>query len=266
MVTIAIPVYNVEPYVSEALHSAFRQTYKDIEVLVVDDCGSDGSMDIVRDIMPQYPGVKSRIISHEKNLGLGQARNTAIEACESEWLFFLDSDDTMTPTAIERLMAAATNDKSEIIIGSSDTIDDPETIRNIHCLLPRMYLEHEHVGMLLKGKMLPSLNTESWGRLYKTSLLKDNGILTMHPVFEDMMLFMQVGYYAKSISTVPDIVYTYRRRNGSICRSNWRTPERQKSLVDIKLAIEHYKFTHPCEGISEVKDTFVSGIKRLIAK
>jgi hypothetical protein len=127
-----------------------------------------------------------------------------------------------------------------------------------------MWMRNEHVGILLKGKMMPSLNTEAWGRLYKTELLKNNGIRTMHPVYEDIMFFMQVGYCAKSISTIPDITYTYRHRQGSICRSNWKTPERQKLLVDIKLAIEHYNFTHPCEGIREVKDNMVAIIKRMM--
>lgn len=262
MVTIAIPVYNVEPYIREALHSAFTQTYKDIKVLVVDDCGTDKSMDIVREVIAQYPDIKSRVMAHARNLGLGQARNTAIQACDTEWLLFLDGDDVMPQTAVGRLVEAAERDGSELVIGSSDALNATDARRSAHCALPRMRLEREHAGMYLKGRLATWLNTEAWGKLYKTSLLKDNNILAMHPELEDMMLFMQVGYCANNISTIPDVTYIYRRREGSICRSNWAEPGRRRLLSDIKRDVEYYKFTHPCEGILEVKDHMVSIINR----
>lgn len=265
-VTIAIPVYNVEPYVSAALHSAFRQTYEDKEILIVDDCGTDKSMSITRDIIASYPDVKSRVVSHPHNCGLGQARNTAIQACNSEWLLFMDSDDYMPPAAVGKLVEAAVSDGSELVIGSSSTISERTSRETVHCSLPRMWLEREHAGMFLKGKMITWLNTEAWGRLYKTSLLRDNDIHTMHSELEDMMLFMQVGYCANSVSTIPDMTYTYRRRSGSICRSNWEEPGRQQLLDAIKRDVEHYKFTHPCEGILEVKDYMLRIINRFATK
>ena len=97
-VTLSMPIYNVALYVERALLSALNQTFESIEFLIVDDKGSDNSMDIVRRIISEHPrGKDVRIIEHEKNIGLGATRNTAIDNANGEYLFFMDSDDEITP-------------------------------------------------------------------------------------------------------------------------------------------------------------------------
>ena len=79
LVSIGIPIYNVELYIEKCLNSVFAQTYMNLEVLAIDDCGQDKSMDIVYDLHKTHPrGAILKIIKHEFNKGLGKARNTAI--------------------------------------------------------------------------------------------------------------------------------------------------------------------------------------------
>ncbi len=101
---MAIPIYNVAPYVAKSLLSALNQTYPDIEYLLVDDKGTDESMDIVHRIISMHPrGRNVRIIDQKYNQGTGAARNTIVEKATGEYLFTMDCDDVLIPECIELL-------------------------------------------------------------------------------------------------------------------------------------------------------------------
>lgn len=96
-VTLAMPVYNVEKYVERALLSALNQTFDSIEFLIVDDKGTDRSMEIVSEIVSTHPrGKDVRIIDHVVNQGTGATKNSAIREAKGEYLFFMDSDDCLS--------------------------------------------------------------------------------------------------------------------------------------------------------------------------
>ena len=93
-VTIGIPVYNVEPYITQSLESALAQTYPSIEFLLVDDASSDLSVDIVRRFQMNHPrGADIRILSNPKNLGVSSSRNRIIDEAQGDYLYFMDADD-----------------------------------------------------------------------------------------------------------------------------------------------------------------------------
>lgn len=102
-ISIIIPIYNVEPYIEECLQSVANQTMTDgVECILIDDCGSDNSVAIAESFVKSYKGnIKFSIIHHDKNSGLSAARNTGIKAAKGEYLYFLDSDDTITPDCME---------------------------------------------------------------------------------------------------------------------------------------------------------------------
>ena len=104
-VSIIIPVYKVEAYIQECLESVSNQTMTEgVECIIVDDCGGDRSMEIAERFMSSYHGdISFIIIKHEKNKGLSAARNSALKICRGEYVYFLDSDDYITPDCIESL-------------------------------------------------------------------------------------------------------------------------------------------------------------------
>ena len=119
LITLSMPVYNVEKYVERALLSALNQTYENIEFIIADDRGTDTSMDIVRRIVSSHPrGKQVRIIEHERNIGLGAGRNTAIEHATGKYLFFMDSDDELSPDCIDRLYAKMQEENVDFVEGS----------------------------------------------------------------------------------------------------------------------------------------------------
>lgn len=175
-VTLSMPIYNVALYVERALLSALNQTFESIEFLIVDDKGSDNSMDIVRRIISEHPrGKDVRIIEHEKNIGLGATRNTAIDNANGEYLFFMDSDDEITPDCITTLYRSMIEKKVDFIAASYCHIDDNGY----------MYMKNEYPDMYVFGKEeLARLHICNkirfsitvWNKLYDINFLKDNNI------------------------------------------------------------------------------------------
>ena len=98
LVSIVVPIYNVQEYIAECLYSLIRQTYRNIEIICVDDCTLDNSMYIVRQIQRIDPRVK--VVTHTENRGLGGARNTGIGVATGKYIMFVDSDDGLVPDAV----------------------------------------------------------------------------------------------------------------------------------------------------------------------
>lgn len=102
MISVIIPIYNAELYIEDALNSVFSQTYSDVECILVDDCGSDSSMDIINWMIADSAHKdKVRIIRQEKNSGPAAARNIGLRAAKGDYIFFMDSDDYITPECLE---------------------------------------------------------------------------------------------------------------------------------------------------------------------
>ena len=107
-VSVIIPIYNVEQYIEECIASVAAQTYKDFDIIAINDCSTDSSLEILRECIDKYNIPKDRIsiIDHERNRGISAARNTGILHSTAEYVYFLDSDDTITPDCLEKLVKA----------------------------------------------------------------------------------------------------------------------------------------------------------------
>lgn len=116
-ISIIVPIYNVEPYLKRCVDSLVKQKYKNIEILLIDDCSTDGSAAIAKKYEKEYSKI-CRFIQREKNGGLSAARNTGIEASTGEWIVFVDSDDWVTSDYVSALYEVALEDKSDIVMSS----------------------------------------------------------------------------------------------------------------------------------------------------
>ena len=103
--SIIIPVYNVENFITECLNSIISQTYDNFECIIVDDCSPDRSADIASDIINHYQGnIEFKLLHHDTNKGPSAARNIGIQQSTTDYVFFLDSDDRLYPNSIETLV------------------------------------------------------------------------------------------------------------------------------------------------------------------
>ena len=123
-VTIGIPVYNVEKYIRLAMDSALSQTFESIEFLILDDCGTDGSIDIVREYQQTHlRGKDIRIVRQPQNGGIGLARNRIIDEAQGRYLYFLDADDSIETNTIEKLYNSAIKYEADMVYGSYQRIE-----------------------------------------------------------------------------------------------------------------------------------------------
>ena len=108
-VSVIVPVYKTEKYILQCARSVFGQTYSNLEIIFVDDCSPDSSVEVVREVLGCFPQRKEQVkfIRLERNRGVDHARRQGCFASEGEYLMFLDSDDYLEPQAVEKLMAMA---------------------------------------------------------------------------------------------------------------------------------------------------------------
>lgn len=115
-VSVIVPVYRVEKYIEKCVRSLFEQTLDDVEYIFVDDASPDHSIDIVYELIDQYPGKICKIIHHENNKGAAEARCTGLGNSNGEYIFFCDSDDWIEPTMLAEMYTLAEEQKSDIVI------------------------------------------------------------------------------------------------------------------------------------------------------
>lgn len=183
MISIIVPVYNTAPYLPQCLDSLVNQTYRDIEII----CVNDGSTDNSPDILKAYAERDSRIlVIHQENLGLSDARNKGLESARGEWVMFVDSDDWIGTDCCKTLLSH-TDKQTDVCLFSyirefanqsfpQYLFSDKKMVyqgSSIHWLYARLIAPNDQ-ELRLPGK-IDSLST-AWGKLYKTSLIKEHGL------------------------------------------------------------------------------------------
>ena len=212
-ISIIIPIYNVAPYVERCLYSALNQSYEDIELVLVDDCGTDNSMNIVSEVVEKYVGNKKiSLFKHEHNLGLSAARNTGIKNATGDYLLFLDSDDEIPLNAVE-LLLEATNENPDFVIGNIKVLGSDKF--SFYFSIPSGVIQGNEL-------ILDSFIKDKWYSMAVNKLIKKEFLLNHHLFFkegilhEDELWSFVLATKANKMSVVKDYTYHYYIRNDSI--------------------------------------------------
>ena len=216
-VTIAMPVYNVETYVEQALLSALNQTFESIEYLIIDDRGTDNSMPIVKNIKANHPrGKDIRIIDHGKNIGLGAARNSSIENAQGEYIYFMDSDDTISKDTIQIMFDSIKDMEVDVVECSYKICTEDGELLSKH-ILPLNEVRGEYAICRWMKENNTFYDGYSWNRMFSIDFLRRNNIRCIpNHRNEDVFMSFQIVLYAKSYISLPYITYSYYMRHGSI--------------------------------------------------
>ena len=102
LISIIVPVYNTEPYLKKCVDSLLAQTYKNIEIILIDDCSTDKSRSLCYELQKQNNNIL--VVCHDENCGLEATRNSGLENAKGDWIMFLDSDDTFENNAAEDMV------------------------------------------------------------------------------------------------------------------------------------------------------------------
>lgn len=225
LVTIGIPVYNVEPYIEKCLLSVLNQTYQNLEILVVDDLGTDKSMDIVAELQQSHPlGNCIKIIRHPENRGLGEARNTTIENATGKYLCFVDSDDYIEPETIEILLKEAEEHDTDVVLASSRKIvygtnqEEPTfTYKKKEVLIGK-----DVFANYLCQDLRWHIGINAWNNLFKLDFLQKNNLRFAARKDEDALFLSDFYSEVERAVLLPNITYNYVLRPGSIMGNQMR--------------------------------------------
>lgn len=233
-VSIIVPVYNVENYITECFQSIINQTYTGpMECLFIDDCGKDNSIQVLEGLIKAYDGpIEMRLLHHDKNKGLSGARNTGITNAKGDYLFFLDSDDQLYPFSIASLSNAAVKENHPEIILGSYHVSDPDNINN----------QYQYKYDVLNGQpaiadafLKDILFCMAPNRLVSREFILKNHLFFKEGIIhEDNLWSFQSFHLAQKVVTIPEKTYYYLIRSGSIMTSS--SPERQ--LTSLKIISE----------------------------
>lgn len=232
LVSIIIPIYNVEEYIERCLFSVFNQTYTDIEIILVNDCTPDNSMSCVNDILSLRPNeTRVRIINHEENQGLSAARNTGINNAKGEYLYFLDSDDAITLDCIETLLSNCNGE--EIIIGGVQKDD-----QTLYC--------ENNVGSYKGSEIFEAYFRGDIYDMACNKLIKKDFVLTNQLFFkpklihEDFLWSYQAAMVTSSMIIIAEPTYIYYVRTGSL-NTNFTKRNIDNIFISFRIIQEHIK-------------------------
>ena len=257
MVSVLVPVWNVEKYIERCARSIFEQTYDNLEIIFVDDYTPDNSIQIIERILLEYPQrvKQTQIIHHEHNRGLSAARNTAVDACNGEFIFHVDSDDWVELNAIELLLKKQQETDADIVTGCAyrHFIDKVRKINVDGVNLNR----RETLFALIERKISVSI----WKRLIRTSLYKDNNIRCIEGINmeEDYQVIVLLFYYSTKVTGITDFIYHYNRMNVRSYVNNLRNNSfLQDQLLKSRLSVVDF--------LSDKESIFKIAINKRIIK
>lgn len=235
LISIIIPVYNVEKFLNSCLDSVINQTYQNLEIM----CVNDGSTDNSLKILEQYAQKEPRInIINQSNKGLAGARNTALDALNGEYFFFLDSDDFIHPQTIEILYSEIKKDDSDIICcdfqrtsnlykdTSFESLQEPY----ISTIIDKPLIEFTKI----KSKLSPSV----WTNLYKTKKFGDIRFVEGY-VWEDVFYTIQCFDRIEKIKCLNVKLYKYMQNPNSISLYKYSKNKIDSHIKNIQL-IDNY--------------------------
>ena len=217
LVSIIIPVYNVAPYLRETLDSVVNQTYKDLEIIIVDDGSNDGSSAICE----EYASADKRIkLIHQSNKGLSGARNTGLEHATGDYVSFIDSDDSVSSVFIEYMVNAMYFSSASIavcrlaIIETSGSMKGVAASSEIPAISAGLFERADVLRLLVEEQM----NVNVCNKLFKRELWSDIRFPEGR-VYEDAIATFKLFNKAERVVLVDESFYNYRQRTDSITAS-----------------------------------------------
>lgn len=215
LISVIIPVYNVESYLASCLDSVLSQSYRNLEVIVV----NDGSTDFSLKIAEKYSEADDRVkVYTQENQGLSAARNKALEMSTGEYITFVDSDDLLLPEALEVMMEIILQNNAEIVEGLIIRGEVYEKIKKKPGKIDiQSYTPIEAIAAILYQQ---GLSTSVCGKLFKREIFQTE-IFEKGVIYEDLNLYYKLLGNTDKLIKINFPVYFYRSTEGSILNS-WK--------------------------------------------
>ena len=227
-VTMVIPVYNSEKYISRCIDSVLNQTYKNVDILIINDGSKDNSQKILDEYEKKY---KNITVIKQENMGVANTRNKAIQMTNTEYIMFMDNDDYIDKDYIETLLKNAEDGKYDIVVcGYRRPNEDGKILREVK-------LENYELSKY-------SVSTP-WSKIYRTDFLKKNDLEFLNnDIGEDLYLNFQAYACSNKIKTIDYVGYNWFFNTKSVSS----TKQRNAKKVNI------FKFFNECYDTMKKKN------------
>lgn len=217
LVSIVVPVYNVQKYIKECVKSICKQSYKNLEILLIDDGSTDSSSNICDNLAV----IDKRIsVFHKQNEGLGYTRNYGLKRANGKYIMFVDSDDYIPDDAVKKMLIAAEQENAQLVIGGFVKVTELKKIIYTETYKKEIF-EKEDVKNVLLPRMIgscpekrDSIFTMAWGKLYLLEDIINNQVLfPSERQIQSEDLAFQLNYmpHLAKVVVIEEIVYFYRQ-------------------------------------------------------
>lgn len=244
-ISIVIPVYNVAPWIAGCLESVFAQgadsAENRLECIVVDDCGTDGSMEVVESLVSAAgaAGVDFHIVSHIRNRGQAAARNTGTAVASGDYVFYLDGDDQLEPRAMANMaQTAVCADYPDWVEGNFRRVDPAgKVVGETVYFNPAEPVYGDRAAVVRNFDRLNFTNATN--KLVRLDFIRENGLEFCDGlIYEDALWCMQAYGSVERIATLGALTYRHNLRQGSIMRSSMTVAKMDSLLYVLERLVE----------------------------
>lgn len=240
LISIIVPIYNVENYIQNCIDSILSQTYRNLEIILVDD----GSPDHCPDICDQYAAMDKRVKTiHKKNGGLSDARNVGLDVASGEYIGFIDSDDFIESDMYKSLYDALIKYKTDISVCGRYIVEDNNITSYSDNENPRIYNRYQALREIVLDDFYDGINNFAWDKLYKKELFEN----IRYPVgksFEDIYTTYKLFSISNKVVHIKSPKYYYVQRGDSIVGSNTAKKRYDYYLANVE-CLEYIKSIEP---------------------
>lgn len=261
LVSIIVPIYNVEEFIEACVESILNQTYHNIEVILVNDGSTDSSFDKIQ----KYINDPRIEIINQKNQGLGGARNTGLKQANGEYIVFVDSDDTIEPTMIEEMENLAEKKDLDIVCCDYARVNEKGKSLEVY----KIPLEEDRLYIPNKDKEILLQDPSACNKMFRKDLFEKLNILFPTRVwYEDLRTTPKLLARATRVEIIHKPFYRYLQRGGSIMNS--KTLQRQRESLEAMEDLFNYFKDNGLDQLYSkeleylcIAHIFVYGINRL---
>ena len=235
LISVIIPAYNIEKYIQKCVLSVLKQTYTNLEIIII----NDGSMDKTGAVCDELAKTDDRIkVLHQQNMGLSEARNNGIKLASGEYISLIDGDDIVKKDFL-RNMADAMKDNVDVVVGGYKTVADTKKILCIN-KMPNSTLSGKDATIRLLTKQ-EDFFVIAWNKLYKRELFTKNNIwYPAKRIHEDNLTTYKLLSKARNVTIIDSSDYLYVKRAGSITDKSKKDLQVQEKINAANEAIEYF--------------------------
>ncbi|MGL6202512.1 MAG: glycosyltransferase family 2 protein [Lachnospiraceae bacterium] len=248
-ISIVMPIYNADKFLEQALISIQKQEFKDYEVIMVDDCSKDRSLDICRVWSEKDPRFK--VVHLEQNGGAGPARNIGIDHAAGEYLAFMDADDTIDSELYKQAVdSIQQNSVDQVLWGLTENYYDQAgkiVEQNELCPMEQLCENRQSVLETVIQLEKDTLFGYQWNRLYKLAVIKENQIyFEKSHLYEDYFFNLEVIRHVNSLKIIPFAGYFYNKRENQSLTGQFVKEYFGLSHRRIRTMLEYYQKNDAC--------------------